>query len=109
MYSAVALLAAGAGILWFARHEAEVRSEREVVERAQTTALLLADRFEDSDFQAPVNAARRAELDHIFSHVLGGEVIRVKLWTPDGMISYSNDASLIDAPQQGIGFCTGFG
>ena len=95
MYSAVALLAAGAGILWFARHEAEVRSEREVVERAQTTALLLADRFEDPDFQGPVDAARRAELDHIFSHVLGGEVIRVKLWTPDGMISYSNDASLI--------------
>jgi PAS domain S-box-containing protein len=95
MYSAVALLAAGAGILWFARHEAEVRSEREVVERAQTTALLLADRFEDSDFQGPVDATRRAELDHIFSHVLGGEVIRVKLWTPDGMISYSNDASLI--------------
>jgi len=95
MYSAIALLAAGAGILWFARHEAEVRSEREVVERAQATALLLADRFEDSDFQGPVNAARRAELDHIFAQVLDGEVVRVKLWTPDGRISYSNDASLI--------------
>ncbi len=95
MYSAMALLSAGAGILWFARHEAEVRSEREVVERAQTTALLLADRFEDSDFQGPVDAARRTELDRIFSSVLDGEVVRVKLWTPDGTVSYSNEASLI--------------
>jgi PAS domain S-box-containing protein len=95
MYSAVALLSAGAGILSFARHEAEVRSEREVVERAQMTALLLTDRFEGSDFVGPVDAVRRAELDRIFDRVLGGEVVRVKLWTPDGTISYSNDASLI--------------
>ena len=95
MYSAIALLAAGTGILWFARHEAEVRSEREVVGRTQATALLLADRFEESDFQGPVDAARRAELDHIFGHVLGGEIVRVKLWAPDGTISYSNDGSLI--------------
>ena len=54
MYSAIALLLAGAGILWFARHAAESRSEREVLERAQMTSLLLADRFQPSDFEAPV-------------------------------------------------------
>ena len=95
MYTAVALLFAGAGILWFARHEAESRSEREVLERAQTTSMLLEDRFEASDFAGPVDAARRAELNHIFGHVVGGEVVRVKLWSPDGTITYSNDPTVI--------------
>ena len=83
IYSAIALLLAGAGILWFARHAAESRSEREVLERAQTTSMLLADRFQRSDFEGPVDATRRAELDHIFSHVIGGEVVRVKLWSKE--------------------------
>ena len=95
MYSAIALLLAGAGILWFARHAAESRSEREVLDRAQMTSLLLADRFQPSDFEAPVSPARRAELDHLFSHVVTGEVVRVKLWSPDGTITYSDEASLI--------------
>jgi PAS domain S-box-containing protein len=95
MYSAVALLFAGAGILWFAQHEAESRSEREVLERAQTTSMFLEDRFEPSDFAGPVDAARRVELDRLFSHVVGGEVVRVKLWSPDGTITYSNDPTAI--------------
>ena len=95
IYSAIALLLAGAGILWFARHAAESRSEREVLERAQTTAMLLADRFQRSDFEGPVDATRRAELDHIFSHVIDGEVVRVKLWSENGTITYSNDPTLI--------------
>jgi len=95
IYSAIALLLAGAGILWFAQHAAVARSEREVLERAQTTSMLLADRFQRSDFEGPVNASRRAELDHMFSHVIGGEVVRVKLWSEDGTITYSNDPTLI--------------
>ena len=95
IYSAIALLLAGAGILWFARHAAESRSEREVLERAQTTSMLLADRFQRSDFEGPVDATRRAELDHLFSHVIGGEVVRVKLWSKNGTITYSNDPALI--------------
>jgi PAS domain S-box-containing protein len=95
MYSALALLAAGAGILWFARHEAESRSEREVLERAQATSMFLSDRFEPSDFAHPVDPARQAELDHIFSHVIGGEVVRVKLWAEDGTVTYSNDPTII--------------
>jgi hypothetical protein len=95
IYSAIALLLAGAGILWFAQHEAVSRSEREVLERAQTTSMLLADRFQRSDFERPVDATRRAELDHMFSHVIGGEVVRVKLWSEDGTVTYSNDPTLI--------------
>ena len=42
-----------------------------------------------------MDATRRAELDHLFSHVLGGQVVRVKLWSKDGTVTYSNDATLI--------------
>jgi PAS domain S-box-containing protein len=95
MYSAVALLLAGAGILWFAQHEAELRSEREVLERAQTTSTFLEDLFEPSDFASPVDPARRAELDRLFSDVAVGEVVRVNLWSPDGTITYSDDPTAI--------------
>jgi PAS domain S-box-containing protein len=110
MYSAVALLFAGAGILWFTQHEAESRSEREVLERAETTSMLLEDRFEPSDFAGPVDAARRAELDHLFSHVVGGEVVRVKLWSPDGTITYSDEPTVIGTrhpPDEVVGVLAG--
>ena len=97
MYSAIALLLAGGGILWFARHAAESRSEREVLEHAETTSALIADRLQASDFAAPVSNSRRTELDDLFAPLLGGEVVRVKLWSENGTITYSNDASLIGA------------
>jgi PAS domain S-box-containing protein len=106
IYSAIALLFAGAGILWFAQHEAVSRSEREVLERAQTTSMLLADRFQRSDFEGPVDATRRAELDHMFSHVIGGEVVRVKLWSEDGTVTYSNDPTLIGDHDSSEGLAT---
>ncbi len=51
-----------------------------------------------------MDATRRAELDHIFSHVIGGEVVRVKLWSEDGTITYSNDPTLIgyENPKDGL-------
>jgi PAS domain S-box-containing protein len=95
MYSAIALLLAGAGILWYARHAAESRAEREALEHTSATALLLGDRLQPSDFSAPVDEARRAELDRMFKPLLNSEFIRVKLWTKDGVITYSSDPSLI--------------
>jgi PAS domain S-box-containing protein len=95
MYSALALLLAGAGILWFARHAAETRSEREVLERTRATSLLVSDRLQPSDFAGPVSSARRAELDTIFRPLLDGEFVRVKLWSTDAVITYSTDPALI--------------
>jgi PAS domain S-box-containing protein len=95
MYSALALLLAGGGILWYARHAAEVRSEREALERTQSTALLVSDRLRPSDFAGPVSSTRKAELDRLFMPLLNHEFVRIKLWTRDGTVAYSNDASLI--------------
>ena len=95
LYSAIALLMAGVGILWFARHAAEDRAEREALEHTESTALMLADRLEPSDLAAPVGDARRAELDRIFKPLLNDEFVRVKLWTKDGVVTYSDVPSLI--------------
>jgi PAS domain S-box-containing protein len=95
MYSALALLLAGAGILWFARHAAESRSEREVLERTRATSLLVNDRLQPSDFAGPVSSARRAELDSMFRPLLDAGFVRVKLWGTDAVITYSTDPSLI--------------
>jgi PAS domain S-box-containing protein len=95
IYSAIALLLAGAGILWFARQAAESRAEREALEHTKSMALLLNGPLRRSDFTAPVAADRKAELDRMFKPLLNDEFVRVKLWTKDGVITYSNDASLI--------------
>jgi PAS domain S-box-containing protein len=95
MYSAIALLLAGAAILWFARNGAESRSEQEVLERARTASALLAGRLQASDFQGPAQGDRRAQLDRVFAPLIDGEVVRVKLWGADGTIVYSNDPSVI--------------
>ena len=95
LYSAIALLLAGAGILWFARHAAETRAEREALEHAKSTALLLEDRLQASDFTAPVTSDRRAELDRMFKPLLNDEFVRVKLWTTQGVVTYSTEPSLI--------------
>ena len=101
MYSALALLLAGMGILWFARHEAQSRSERDVLGRTQSTAMLLDDRLRASDFTGPVDDARRVELERLLDPALDGGFIRVKLWSRDGIVTFSDDRSLIGTAHQG--------
>ncbi|HEY7004037.1 MAG TPA: PAS domain S-box protein [Gaiellaceae bacterium] len=109
LYSAIALLLAGVGILWYARHAAEARSEREALEHTKTIASLMSDRLQPSDFTAAVDDARRAELDRLFEPLLNGEFVRVKLWTKDGTIAYSDDPALIGTRHPDEGQATGAG
>jgi PAS domain S-box-containing protein len=95
LYSALALLLAGVGILWFVSHEAQARAEDEVTERVSRAAATLSDDLQPSDFAAPAAGSRRASLDALFKPELIGGVMRVKLWNPDGIVTYSNDHSLI--------------
>ncbi len=49
-----------------------------------------------SDFSLPVTKARRARLDSLFGHqVLIDGALRVKLYRPDRLVTYSNDHALI--------------
>ena len=95
LYSALALLLAGVGILLFVRHEAQVRAEDEVTNRVSQAAAVLAPKLQPSDLKAPVTGSRLAALDALFKPELTGGVVRVKLWRPDGTVTYSTDHSLI--------------
>ena len=95
LYSALALFLAGLGILWFVRHEAEARAEDEVTARVSSAAAMLAPQLRPSDLQEPVTGARLIALDELFRPELRGGILRVKLWRADGLVTYSNDRTLI--------------
>ena len=44
---------------------------------------------------APAELARRRELDAAFTPELVGNLMRMKLWSPEGVVTYSNDPSII--------------
>ena len=96
LYSAIALLLAGAGILWFVRREAQIHAEQELIEDATRAAATLSERLEPGDLRAPVeDPARLKALDAIFRPEQVQGVVRVKLWRPDGTITYSTDHTVI--------------
>jgi two-component system, sensor histidine kinase and response regulator len=95
LYSALALLLAGLGILWFVSREAQARAERDVTKRVTSAAAELSQDIRQSDLDRPVTGARLAALDAAFRPELRGGVVRVKLWRPDGTVTYSNDRTLI--------------
>jgi PAS domain S-box-containing protein len=95
LYSALALLLAGVGILWFVRHEAQARAEDEVTNRVTAAAVKLAPQLRPSDLRKPVSGARLIALDELFRPELTAGVVRVKIWRRDGVVTYSNDHSLI--------------
>ena len=95
--TAIGLAIATAGILVFVRHHATAQAERAVAFHARFVAdAILRDRLRPSDFAAPPQSKRRAELDELFRRrVLVGGPVRLRLLTPDGRVTYSNDGSLI--------------
>jgi PAS domain S-box-containing protein len=102
LYSAMALLIASLAILWFVRHEAQQSAEREVGQRARLVAGGLTDQLRPSDFSAPVQGERRNALDELFRERLMGGLVRIKLWSRDGTVTYSNEHSLIGSHEVDI-------
>jgi signal transduction histidine kinase len=102
-YTAVALLFAAGAILWFVDERATSQAQGNAAARAHFIAdILLRDQVTEADFQHPVGAKRRAELDALFSRAVRSEgVERVNLIGPSGLITYSTEGSLIgDSPHQ---------
>jgi PAS domain S-box-containing protein len=95
IYTAIALLLAGGGILWFIRHETQARAQREVAADAIRVAQGLGRTVKSSDFDGPISGRRREMLDQLFEFELTESVLRVKLYSERGMVTYSNDATLI--------------
>jgi PAS domain S-box-containing protein len=96
IYSALALAIAGLGMLLVIRHEAQLQAERELTSDAKRGAASVASQLQPADLSAPVRDPKRlAALDALFEPELMGDVIRVKLWRPDGTVVYSSDHTLI--------------
>ena len=90
------VLAAG-GFLWFVHRYATDQAERAVNFHAAFVAdTILRESLRKSDFRRPVAPARLAALDALFhDEVLVGGALRVKVYRPDGLVTYSNAHDLI--------------
>ena len=95
IYTALALALAGAGILYVVRAQMLDQAERETAARAERVAARIGLQLTRRDVTAPVSPERRAALDTAFARELGDDLVVVKLWTPAGVVAYSNDHELI--------------
>ncbi len=95
IYSAIALALAWVAIFWLIRREAEERGRQQVAAHATEAAARIAPSLTDADFAGTAPAARRAELDGLFERELVGNLLRIKLWSPDGIVTYSTDHDVI--------------
>jgi len=97
IYTAIALLVACGGMLWYLRKTMTDRAESEsAVHTSLVARTILRTDLRPSDFAGPVRGARLAALDRLFAmEVLGGSDLRVKLYRRDGLVTYSNDHGLI--------------
>jgi PAS domain S-box-containing protein len=94
-YSAIALALAWVGIFWVVTREAEERGRGQVTAHATEVAARIAPSLTRADFGGPVSAERRAELDDLFERELVGHLLRMKLWSRDGVVTYSTEHALI--------------
>jgi diguanylate cyclase (GGDEF)-like protein len=96
-YSAITIGLAGGGLFLYIHRYATSHAEDSVRFHTRLVAdTIVADRLRPSDFSASVEGRRRATLDRLFRReVLVGGVVRVKLYSPAGRVTYSNDHALI--------------
>jgi PAS domain S-box-containing protein len=95
IYSALALALAWLAIVWVITREAEERGREQVTTRATEVAGRIASTLTEADFAAAVSGERLAALDGVFERELAQNLLRMKLWSRDGVVTYSTDHGLI--------------
>ena len=97
VYAALTLALAAAGFLWYVHRYATTQAQRAVRFHAVFVAdTILRSALRASDFQRPATGSRRAELDSLFRRdVLVSGALRVKLYSREGTVTYSNEHELI--------------
>jgi diguanylate cyclase (GGDEF)-like protein len=88
---------AGVAGFFFVRQYAIHHAEQTAMDKTRyISATLLPDHLHSADFAGPVRGRRLAELDRL-SHreLLSSETLRVKIYSPDGLVVYSSDHQLI--------------
>ncbi len=91
LYTGIVLVAAGVAIMWIVDREVATRAERTVETQARVVAEEnLRRHLRASDFAAPVDPARRAELDDLFrQRILIPGVVGARLVNRDGTMTYA--------------------
>lgn len=92
------LLIIGVGVSMITAHNLRRGKEEAAAFHAQFVAdAVLAPFLQPSDLEGPVSGARFEEIDlFVRDHVLSdGQVVRIKIWRPDGTIVYSDDRELV--------------
>jgi diguanylate cyclase (GGDEF)-like protein len=107
-YTALTIGAAAAALFWFVHRDSVDQAEENA--RSQTQLIvgsLLPEHLRPADFARAVGPARREQLDRFFrSSLLNQDFLRVKLYSPTGLVTYSSDHSLIGSrpdPEETVG------
>ena len=97
IYAGIALALAAVAAFYFVHNYATDRAEDDAMSHTQYIAeSVLPGTLRASDFTGPVSAARVRQLDRVMrSRVVDPEILRVKLYRPDGRVVYSTDHRLI--------------
>jgi PAS domain S-box-containing protein len=95
IYSAFALVLAGAAILYVVRAQMIDQAKRETAQRAERVAARVGDQVAAGDLTGPIPAERRKALEAAFARELGHDLVLMKLWTREGVVAHSNERALI--------------
>ncbi len=97
LYAGVALVVAAVAAFFFVRHYAQQHAEKTAVEHTEYLAdSILPFQLRPVDFRLPARGGRLAALDHFArQELLSPGIVRVKLYSPDGLVVYSSDHELI--------------
>jgi diguanylate cyclase (GGDEF)-like protein len=96
-YTAITIGVAAGGLFLYVHRYAVSHAEDSVRFHTRFVAdTIVGDNLRPSDFERPVGGSRLATLDRLFERdVLRGGVVRVKLYSPAGRVTYSTDHDLI--------------
>jgi len=99
----IALALAAGAVLMVVRHLVTVQAEHAATTQARVIAnSSLRGSLSAADFERPVAAARRTQLDRLFrAGVLDDGVLLVQLYAPDATVTYSTDHRLIGSRSPG--------
>ena len=103
--TAAVIATAGAALFWSTHHQANIQAQENVTAHARfVSEAILRDELTQANVSAPVTGAERARLDWLFrARILIDGGLRVKIYRPDGLVTYSNVHSLIGGRADNMG------
>ncbi len=96
VYTGLALVVVGFGMLWILERDVETRAEQRAVTQTQQIAeATLRRHLVRADFDRAATGPRRRHLDRVFKQVAVGGFVRATLFNRQGKVTYSTDPTLI--------------